>query len=136
VSDVVLDASAVIALLKGERGAEVVRAALPEAIVSAVNYAEVGSYLASVGLGRAEILAVLGGTRLAVVPFDEAQALEVVRLRPLTRSLGLSLGDRACLALAGLRRLTALTADEGWADLDLGIDVRVIRGAGPANSIP
>jgi PIN domain nuclease of toxin-antitoxin system len=127
VNGVVLDASAVIAFLKGEKGAEAVRAALPGAILSAVNYAEVGSHLASAGLPPTHIAALLGATRVAVEPFDDVQALEVARLRPLTRGLGLSLGDRACLALARLRGLPALTTEQSWTHLDLEIEVRLIR---------
>jgi len=71
--------------------------------------------------------ATLESLRLAVVDFDEEQAMEAARLRPLTMGIGLSLGDRACLALAGLRRLPAVTADRSWGTLKLGVDVTVIR---------
>lgn len=62
-----------------------------------------------------------------VFPFTEEDALGVARLRPLTRSLGLSLGDRACLALAQRLSLPALTADASWGALSLGVAVEVVR---------
>ncbi|MDM7324085.1 MAG: hypothetical protein P3W93_003650 [Thermus sp.] len=67
------------------------------------------------------------GQALQVLPFTEEDALLSARLRPLTRSLGLSLGDRACLALASRLRLPVLTADATWAELSVGIEVEVIR---------
>ncbi len=126
-SEFVLDASAVLALLQREKGHEEVVAVVGEAKVSAVNLAEVGSQLADKGRPMTQVRATLDGLGLDIVPFDEEQAFEVARLRPLTRSLGLSLGDRACLALAVLRGVPAMTADRTWSALRLGIDVRVIR---------
>jgi ribonuclease VapC len=69
----------------------------------------------------------LEGLGLHTVVFDEEQAMETARLRPLTRSLQLSLSDRACLALARLRQLPVMTADRAWAKLNLGIQITVIR---------
>jgi len=62
-----------------------------------------------------------------VLPFTEEDALEVARLRALTRAHSLAFGDRACLALARRLGLPALTADRTWAELGLGISVVVIR---------
>lgn len=97
----VLDASALLALLHGEPGAQRVVAATAGAVTSAVNLVEViSSSPVPARRGRElERLGVLGGW-LTVEPFTVADALEVVRLRPLTRAEGLSLADRACLALA------------------------------------
>jgi PIN domain nuclease of toxin-antitoxin system len=64
---------------------------------------------------------------LQVVDYDEAQALKTAALRPLTIHLGLSLGDRACLALAAAMRLPVMTTDRKWAELDVGVEVVVIR---------
>ena len=64
---------------------------------------------------------------LEVVPFDEDLARQTGALRPVTKSLGLSLGDRACLALAQRERLPIVTADKSWAKLDLGIAIKVVR---------
>lgn len=125
-SDVV-DASAVLAFLREEPGADRVLAVLPTACISAVNLAEVASHLASSGLELTEIRAVLDALALEVAPFDEAQALEVAWLRPATRAAGLSLGDRACLALAARRGGRAITADRAWARLDLAVEIVTIR---------
>ena len=124
---VVLDASAIIALLRREKGFEMVAAVADEANVSAVNLAEVGSFLAKIGHSLAEMRATLDSLRLKVVDFDEEQAIEVARLRPITMSIGLSLGDRACLALAGLLRLPAMTTDRSWATLELDVNIDVVR---------
>ena len=115
----VLDASALIGLLRDEPGAERVEAVLGEAIVSAVNYSEVVAKIVEWG-GTAELAAsILDPLYLDVVEFDRPQAVEAGRLRALTRRAGLSFGDRACLALAATRGLTVLTADRTWGALAL-----------------
>lgn len=122
----VLDASALLALLKGEPGAERVAEALERgAYLSAVNLAEVLSKLADWGEDPAEAQARMAqvgllGAAVEVLPFTGEDALEVARLRALTRAHGLSFGDRACLALARRLGLPALTMDGAWAGLDLG----------------
>jgi len=129
----VLDASALLALLKGEPGAERVAEALERgAYLSAVNLAEVLSKLADWGEDPAEAQARMAqvgllGAAAEVLPFTGEDALEVARLRALTRAYGLSFGDRACLALARRLGLPALTAERAWAELDLGIPVEVLR---------
>jgi ribonuclease VapC len=129
----VLDASALLALLKGEPGAERVAEALEQgAYLSAVNLAEVLSKLADWGEDPAEAQARMAqvgllGAAVEVLPFTGEDALEVARLRALTRAYGLSFGDRACLALARRLGLPALTAEGAWAELDLGIPVEVLR---------
>lgn len=125
----VLDASALLCLLKGEPGAERVMAALPRAWVSAVNLSEVYAKLADAGGAEDRIAKAVGGLHLRVEPFDDAQARRAGMLRPVTKGLGLSLGDRACLALAQHRGALALTTDRAWADLPeaAGIAVEVIR---------
>ena len=117
--EVVLDASALLALVHGEEGAEVVGASIPGAQISAVNLAEVVGKLADVGMPAAEIHVALAGLGLRVVDFDETLAFAAGLLRPVTRSAGLSLGDRACLALAAATKLPALTADRSWAEVVL-----------------
>ena len=118
----VLDASALLALLKGEPGAERVAEALERgAYLSAVNLAEVLSKLADWGEDPAEAQARMAqvgllGAAVEVLPFTGEDALEVARLRALTRAYGLSFGDRACLALARRLGLPALTAERAWAD--------------------
>lgn len=126
-SSVVLDASALLALLNAEPGADTVAAALPEAVIGAVNYAEVVSTLAEAGLSEAELGETLDGLALDVRPFDRAQVHAADRLRPATRARGLSLGDRACLALGRALQAPVLTTDSAWEGLDLGVEVRQIR---------
>jgi ribonuclease VapC len=129
----VLDASALLAYLRDESGADVVADSVAAgAVISTVNLGEVLSRVADRGADAARVArqmtdrGLLDGA-IAVEPFTSADAIEVARLRPLTRDHGLSLGDRACLALA--RRLGApvLTADSAWSKLDLPIKLRQIR---------
>lgn len=121
-----LDASALLAYLFHEPGAEFVREVLPHSLMSAVNWTEVLQRLRAGGHdpdGLEEDLVFLG---LELVPFSARDAAAAASLFLATRSRGLSLGDRACLALARSRDMTALTADRAWLDLGLP-DVRVDR---------
>lgn len=126
-SEHVLDASALLAVMLEERGAEKIRELLPGAIVGAVNLAEVVSKLQERGAPDENIDRNIARLDLPVIPFDTAQAMAAGKLRVRTRSLGLSLGDRACLALALARGLPAVTTDRGWAGLDVGAEVIVAR---------
>ncbi|MGH2954346.1 MAG: type II toxin-antitoxin system VapC family toxin [Solirubrobacterales bacterium] len=129
----VLDASALIALLHGEDGGEAVAEAIATgAAISVVNLAEVLSKLAEAGKDPAEARGQLrdaaGNTdALAIEPLSENDCVEVPRLRPKTRELGLSLADRACLALAMRLGVPALTADRTWAEADVDVEIRLIR---------
>ncbi|HZL00515.1 MAG TPA: type II toxin-antitoxin system VapC family toxin [Caulobacteraceae bacterium] len=125
-SDAVLDSSALLALLLAEPGAEVVMAALPGALLSAVNLAEIVAQLGERGMAAREARAVAEATGIDVVDFTAEQAMVCGELRKSTKSRGLSLGGRACLALARARGLPAITADRAWAGLT-GLDVVVIR---------
>jgi PIN domain nuclease of toxin-antitoxin system len=124
---VVLDSSALLCLLNGETGAERVAEALPSAVIGAVNLAEVVTKLRERGLSAEEVEEALGGFNLEVRPFTAAQAYAAGYLRQATRSQGLSLGDRACLALAVELGAPALTADQAWGKMDAGATVEVIR---------
>ncbi|XXY21287.1 type II toxin-antitoxin system VapC family toxin [Sorangium sp. So ce216] len=132
-SSCVLDASALLAFLNEEAGADVVERALGDgAWMSAANWAEVMTKVVEVGLAPHEMrdeLERLGifGQALRVVPVTEEDAMEIARLRPLTRAQGLSLGDRACLALGQRLNLPVITADRAWAGLSLGIEVQQLR---------
>lgn len=128
-SNAVLDSSAVLALLLAEPGSEQVRAALPGALLSTVNLAEVVSKLNERGMPADETRAAVEATGVEWVDFTADQACAAGALRGETRAAGLSLGDRACLALARLRSLPAITADAAWGRLP-GFDVVVIRRTG------
>ncbi|MFC5567061.1 type II toxin-antitoxin system VapC family toxin [Rubellimicrobium aerolatum] len=124
---VVLDSSALLCLLIGEPGAERVAKALPSAVIGAVNLAEVVTKLRERGLSVEEVEEVLGGLHLDVRPLTTAQAYATGHLQPASRALGLSLGDRACLALAAELGAVALTADQAWTGVEAGGEIEVIR---------
>lgn len=122
----VLDASALLALIFAEPGAARVASLLPDAAISAVNLAEVATRLADRGFSEADWRRLLALLDLDVRALSEQDALAVAALRQSTRPFGLSLGDRACLTLAGSLGAVAVTADRAWAALagpDLAIDV-------------
>ena len=125
--EVVLDASALLALLNAETGSELVAEALPVATISTVNLSEVVAKLADAGMPDEAIREALQGLHLDADPFDLEQAYEAGLLRASTRDMGLSLGDRACLGLAQRLNLPALTADRTWHQLPIGVQVNVIR---------
>jgi len=126
VTQIVLDASALLALLNSEPGAEVVAAVATRAVMSAVNFSEVVTKLADSGMPAAAIRLVLAGLGLEVMSFDAEQGMTAGLLRVKTRTMGLSLGDRACLALGIFLKLPVLTADQTWIDV-ADVDVRLIR---------
>jgi PIN domain nuclease of toxin-antitoxin system len=122
-----LDASALLSLLNSEEGADLVLGFLPHCSMSTVNLAEVVTRLSILGMPGGELHQVLTLLSLDLIPFDEDQAFQAGLLSGKTRSLGLSQGDRACLALALSTRATALTADRAWQGLDLGVEIKLIR---------
>lgn len=123
----VLDSSAILAVVLNEPGASQVKTGSKGVGISAVNLAEVVSKLYDQLFSKDQIDLIVGGLDLEVAPFDESQAIAAGQLRIATRQLGLSLGDRACLALAIGEKATVITADRSWAGLDLGIEIKVIR---------
>ena len=124
----VVDSSAVLALRNREPGVERVEQAVAQgAAISAVNLAEVVAKMSEAGSSEAMIHEMLDPLELEVIGFDADLAYRTGLLRPLTRRAGLSLGDRACLALARRMGLPVLTADRVWVDLGLGVEVRLIR---------
>jgi PIN domain nuclease of toxin-antitoxin system len=129
----VLDASALLAYLRGEAGATVVADAISDgAAISTVNLAEVLSRVTDRGGDPGQLYEMLVTRGLlegavAVEPLTAADAVEVARLRPPTRAAGLSLGDRACLALASRLRAPAITADTAWDGTQTGVELRQIR---------
>jgi ribonuclease VapC len=127
-SSCVLDASALIALFHQEPGCDKVAQAIEDgAVLSTVNLSEVASKLNELGTPEALIQTAINILELTLVDFNAELAYKVGFLRPLTKSAGLSLGDRACLALAQHLNLPALTTDRVWKDLIPGVHVQVIR---------
>jgi ribonuclease VapC len=127
VSEVVLDASALMAVLREEPGGAAVEAVLDSAAISAVNLSEVQGKLVERGTPADLAWECLLDLELDVVSFDTAQAKVAADLRSLTRVRGLSFADCACLAVARTVGLPAMTANRAWADLALDIEVRPIR---------
>jgi PIN domain nuclease of toxin-antitoxin system len=129
VTSAVLDASAVIALLKGERGAGEVAALVADAAMGVFNHAEVVSHFIHMGAPIDDIRAMLGAMPYRLVAADEALAWEAGAMRSTTSAVGLSLGDRFCLALAKRLDVPACTADRAWKDVAgvVGAKVLVIR---------
>jgi PIN domain nuclease of toxin-antitoxin system len=126
---VVLDASALLALLLGEPGAGKVADRLSDAVMSVFNFAEVASYFYKLGMSDRQVAAILKPLPMMLVPGDEELAWDAGRLRAVTASAGLSLGDRFCLALARKRKLPALTSDKVWESIAqaIGVEIIVIR---------
>jgi ribonuclease VapC len=126
-ADIVADASAIIALLVGEPITRFDPERLPRAWISAVNLSEVFARLEEIGMPESEAVTAVAELDLRVVAFDEPQARGAARLRSATRHAGLSLGDRACLALGAERGCPVVTADRVWGSLDIGVEIIVIR---------
>jgi ribonuclease VapC len=124
----VLDALALLVLLKGETGGDKVIAALKEgAAISAINFSEVIAKLNESGMPKEAIHEALDSLELDIIEFDTQNAYGAGLLRSATKRLGLSLGDRACLALAQQLNLPAITADRIWEGVVPDVVVQVIR---------
>jgi ribonuclease VapC len=124
---VVLDASAALAVLADEPGAKQLIPHLGDAVMSTVNLAEVQGKL--MGWGMSEVTATAAIIRVVseFLPLDFSQAVYAGSLIPQTRALGLSLGDRCCLALAFHLKAPAYTTDKAWKSLKLGFPIHVVR---------
>ncbi len=123
----VLDASALIAALEEEPGGESVEPLMRAAMITTVNLCEVLQRAALRGVNAEAEQRDLLELGIDVVSFDPGLATAAAELLPLTRSAGLSLADRSCLALAQRLGLPALTADRAWGDLLIDVEVRLIR---------
>jgi ribonuclease VapC len=123
----VLDASAVLCLLQEEKGAERVARLLPAAVIGAVNYAEVVGKVVESGIDEATADGLMDTLQLKVIPFDRIQARLAGALRASTRKFGLSLGDRACLALAAAEGAIALTCERVWTKFEAPCKVEALR---------
>ena len=127
-SKYVLDASALLALLNREPGARRVEDILPQSIISAVNLCETVAKLIDGGMDPEDARTSIELINLVVAPFDEALAHKAGMLILDTKKFGLSLGDRACLALGRELNNIVVTADQLWSKLKLDVRVEVIRG--------
>lgn len=125
----VLDASAVLCLLFSEKGADKVEARLGSSSMSTVNYTEVLTKLIDRGVDAEEAIQDLSDLDLTIVPVDQSIAEEAARLRTLSKEMGLSLGDRVCLALAKSLNLPVVTTDRAWKEIakPAGIKVELVR---------
>ncbi len=123
---IVLDASALIAMLKRERGSAKVAAGIAGARVSSVSYAEVVSHFIHAGMPERQVNAMLDPLPLTVIPADKALAQIAGQLRASTAEAGLSLGDRFCLALARRDGLPAWTSDQNWKKVADAVEVKVV----------
>lgn len=127
-NDFVLDGSVMLAYLHAEPGRQRVESLLLEehCLLLSVNLAEVMSRLADWGVPLAEADERLAGLELERVPFDHSLARQAAQLRPPTRHLGLSLADRACLALAEARCIPAVTADRPWVEVGQAQGIQIV----------
>jgi ribonuclease VapC len=125
--EIVADASAILAALKSERFDKFDPQRLVGASVSAVNLCEVLTKLAADGLNEAQTDAAVAWLDLRVYPFDRQHSEVAAQLWILTRQAGLSLADRACLALGRTVKCPVVTADRAWANVDVGVKVILIR---------
>lgn len=126
-ANAVLDSSAILAVLNDEAGADVVESMMDDALVSTVNYAEVVAKLVERGSTASAAQAALQSIALTTVDFDIALAQRTGGLRGETTRRGLSLGDRACLALAEREGVPALTGDRNWIGAVSSVEIRLIR---------
>lgn len=124
----VLDASALLAVSKGELGADFVMELInsKDCVISSVNMAEVGTRLLDLGLPIHELGRGIAQFNVDVIDFNQEQALACAALRTLTKSAGLSLGDRACIALAQLMQGCVVTSDRAWLDIAETTQIKVL----------
>ena len=123
-----MDASALMAMVKNETGGSLVDALVneQECVASSVNIAEVSSKLLESGVAITHMRRLIRTMNVEVIDFNQEQALMSAELRPLTKSAGLSLGDRACLGLAKLMEATAVTSDRPWMTIAEAVGVKVL----------
>ena len=123
----VLDSSVVIAAVLNEPGGQGAMEKAEQRCISAVNLAEARTKLLDFGMTEDQIDTSIALLDTPVVAFSESDAKTAATLRPSTRKIGLSLGDRACIALAMSIGGKAITADRIWADIELPVEVELIR---------
>ena len=125
--EVVFDASAVLALVYDEPGADMVKRTIDRGVISCVNLSEVIAKLTDEGWEPTLVRSTMDRLDLRVVAFDEDQAYVSGLLRTITRPFGLSLGDRACLALAQSAALPTITGERRWVDIPINVEIQLIR---------
>ena len=123
----VFDASVLMAYFDGEEGSDKVEELLEGAVMSSVNWCEVFGKLRARGSQAVAVASSMAQTGIAVLPFGPRDAEAAGELFALTRAQGLSLADRACLALAARVDLPAVTAERAWTTLDVDVEVVCIR---------
>ncbi|MCP4353926.1 MAG: type II toxin-antitoxin system VapC family toxin [Desulfobacterales bacterium] len=126
-NNVILDVSALLALLNEETGADKVARFIPGAVINTVNLSEIIAKLAENGMPEDAVRGAIDMLDLKVMPFDTDLSYKTGILRLSTKDKGLSLGDRACLASGLIMNLPVLTCDKIWQELDLSLDIRIIR---------
>ena len=126
-SKYVVDSSALLAVIYDETGRAEVEKILIHAVISAVNFSEMIGKLALDGIPADKSANDLTGMVHSIIPFDREIAFIAGRMAPKTRSLGLSLGDRACLATAEHLGMEAVTADKVWAKYKGPVKIKLIR---------
>ena len=122
-----LDASALLAAIHNELGGELVQQIIEESAISSINWSEVLQKLNRAGADTQAITAALKALGLEIIAFNEDDATIAASLWPETKSLGLSLADRACLAMGRRLKLTVVTADKVWQSLDAEQKIKLIR---------
>jgi len=123
----VLDASALLAYLHRESGWEAVQPVINDAVISAVNWCEVAQKAEQKGMVVISVRSLLEELGLVIIPFSAGQAELAAQLWKQSRQYGLSLADRACLALAIESKFPVLTADRVWTELKLSTDIHLLR---------
>ena len=123
----VVDTSVILAAMLDEPGGELLDEPGELFHLSIVNLAEIYTKAVEFGGTIEDVDAFLRPMAIRVRAFREGHAMRVGLLRAQTKHQGLSLGDRACLSLGLLTDLPVYTADTKWADLDVGVEIRLVR---------
>lgn len=127
-SKIVFDSSVLIALFAKEKGFEIIKQHLKNAIISSVNIAEVYKYCIDIQkLTEDECKDIVNISGVKIIEFDQEQALITARIYPKTKEYGLSLGDRACISLAIEKECSVLTCDKIWEKVNLDIEFIMAR---------
>ena len=126
-NDVVFDASALLTLLNGEKGCEIILDYISNAVINTVNFSEAITKLSEFDIPENDIKLIFDLLNIRIIDFNQELAYKTGLLRNLTRKKGLSLGDRACIATGIINHLPVITADNSWKDLNLNLNIIYIR---------